>query len=140
MDQYDFDIANRMGEVFESIYDVSKYRELKKAYIDAFNDQDLNTIIANDSLYLLNRVRNLIVHEAGIVNRSFLDQYRLKFPGSSIGERIVYSPDVYSEMINSCSAMGIALLKRLSVKIDTVKMLMAFKTNQKKGENHLRTD
>jgi hypothetical protein len=77
--KYGFNVNNKLGNILSSKYDFTSCSGIKKAFID-LDKANKNTFdFLNDrNLFQLELIRNLIVHNAGIIDDSYLATPQLK--------------------------------------------------------------
>jgi hypothetical protein len=94
--KYDFNINNKLGEILSSKYDFTSCNGIKKAFID-LQKKKINKLkcLDNPIIYKLEITRNLIVHNAGIIDKEY--QKRTLTPNQSIGELLDINIEKYNE-------------------------------------------
>jgi len=71
--RYGYNVNNKLGNILSSKYDFTSCSGIKKAFVDLDKTQKNSFNFLNDNNLLeLENLRNLIVHNAGIVDETFL--------------------------------------------------------------------
>ena len=108
--KFGFNVNNRLGEILSSKYDFTSCSGIMKAFIDLDkNQKEAFNYLKNENLYQLELIRNLIVHNAGIIDDTFL--HKSKISNETLGKKISISTRKYSKYENSAIESMIKLLK-----------------------------
>lgn len=75
VEQHGFDLSNKMGEVLRSLGNLDDPETIKAVFqVICPNSEALRVALAQPELWKLYQRRNLLVHRAGVVDKSFLEK------------------------------------------------------------------
>lgn len=95
--KYNFDVNNKLGIVLSNKFDFTSCSGIKKAYMSLCRSKKSTFDILDDkNLLFLECLRNLIVHNAGIIDDSFLKKWP-EFKNKA-GKKILINNLVYSRL------------------------------------------
>jgi hypothetical protein len=105
MDEYDGDISNGLGDLLGNKR--ASFSDLSSLYYQAFDknqkkndmDSEIHAILENHKLYRLNKIRNLIVHQGGVVDDVFRSDRLLADYTIGSDGRIDFTPAEYGELL-----------------------------------------
>lgn len=125
MDEYGGNISKCLGDLLGNKR--ASFSELSSLFYQAFdknlkkNDRDIeiHSILENPKLYRLNKIRNLIVHQGGIVDDDFRNDRLLACFTIGSDGRIDFTPAEYGELVIEPIVMGIKLIERLTTILKT---------------------
>jgi hypothetical protein len=118
--EYDFDLSRRMGDVLIRLRAIDSIPVMRATFRVLWPDAiQLHDSLADNTLWILNQRRHLIVHRRGVIDRDYIDK-----TGADValgGELVVSASDVEahvsaviragSEMLR-CAAPGVASANR----------------------------
>lgn len=111
LSKYDFNLSACMGTILSDKLDFTSASGIAKAYKLIFNESEDIEHFNFDALTELEIIRHVIVHNAGFVDRSFLN--RSKNLNYKLGERINLSYDECSALCNAALKTGITILSSI---------------------------
>jgi hypothetical protein len=107
--KYEFNLNNKLGEILSNKYDFTGCSGIKKAFIDLDKKKkDKLNFLDNPIAYKLEITRNLIVHNAGIIDNEYLK--KTSIPDQILGELIDLNIEQYNQFEESISLTLIAIL------------------------------
>lgn len=109
LSKYEFNLNNKLGEILSNKYDFTGCSGIKKAFIDLDKKKkDKLNFLDNPIAYKLEITRNLIVHNAGIIDNEYLK--KTSIPDQTLGELIDLNIEQYNQFEESISLTLIAIL------------------------------
>lgn len=107
--KYGFNINNKLGNILAPKFDFTSCSGIKKAFLDLDKKKKNEMEFLNDSdLFNLEVTRNLIVHNAGIIDEIYLNRTRLS--NQTIGQKIDINVENYSKYENGMINTLVSLL------------------------------
>jgi hypothetical protein len=115
--KYGYNLNNKLGNILSCKYDFTSCSGIKKAFVDLDKTQKNSFNFLNDNNLLeLENLRNLIVHNAGIVDEAFLK--RSAITNKKLGVKIAVTTLEYQKF-ETAALHSLVKLLELSEKIRT---------------------
>jgi hypothetical protein len=112
---YNFDISRNMGDILARWNRLDDLGDIREGFNAIFPDcEPLRTALHQDSLWLLNQRRNLIVHRRGIVDRQYLS---MTGDVVEIGQELRITPDYMEASLMETRNAGIDILKASTAQV-----------------------
>jgi hypothetical protein len=67
-----YDLRGKVGTVLKESVNFTNLDEMRKAYRRVFHDKKINALLKNNAIDILQLVRNILVHKAGVVDAEFV--------------------------------------------------------------------
>ena len=120
--QYDYDLSKKMGSALLHKFDFTSSRGIKDAYSRAFpKSTDIKDAIDDKKIAWLEATRNVIVHNAGIIDREFCDKTNTNI--TEVGKRLRLNSRKVSEYGNSAMDIGLRVMISVSSNVSYAKSL-----------------
>ncbi len=118
--KYDFNLNNKLGEILSDKFDFTSCSGIKKAFIALDKKKKDNLIFLDNPIaYKLEITRNLIVHNAGIIDNEYLK--KTSIPNQTLGELIDLNIEQYNEFEECISLTIIEILDYCEETIKRIK-------------------
>ncbi len=118
--KYDFNLNNKLGEILSDKFDFTSCSGIKKAFIALDKKKKDNLIFLDNPIaYKLEITRNLIVHNAGIIDNEYLK--KTSIPNQTFGELIDLNIEQYNEFEECISLTIIEILDYCEETIKRIK-------------------
>jgi hypothetical protein len=87
LNKYGYDLSSSMGTILKSKYGFDSLEGIRSGYADAFADDapEITSLVNDKSLDALALVRNLIVHNGGKIDETYLRR-KSSLPPAAVGE------------------------------------------------------
>lgn len=109
---HDFDLSEKLGDVALEINACANSVAMGSAYAFLLgSDSESCKAIKSKEFFYLYRLRNIIAHKNGVVDKKFKDETQCAEP---IGERIELNPGVFDHCFDISKSLAKSLLKELS--------------------------
>jgi hypothetical protein len=108
LEEYDFNLKQKMGEIYSRNIDWSNYGMLIKS-LDIFNNS-LSRFLKSNSIWKLNQRRHLIVHKKGIIDKYYLDSTNDNF---KVGSELIITPEEFKIHLEDVKTAGLEMLNCL---------------------------
>lgn len=109
---HDFDLSEKLGDVALEINACSNSTSMGSAYAFLLGpDSETCKILKSKEFFYLCRLRNIIAHKNGVVDKKFKDETQCVEP---IGERLKVSPDVFDCCFDISKSLAKSLIKEIS--------------------------
>lgn len=110
LEKYDYDLRGSLGDLLRAKFDFTGVSSIEKAYSAAFGKSaGLDHVFDRaDDINLLECVRHLIVHRAGIVDEEFLKRTGFAAP---VGERFALDSPLVHKLVNAAIDSGCDLIQ-----------------------------
>jgi hypothetical protein len=115
LQKYNYDLSHHMGTILSGRYNFDRLDGMRDAFGDAFPPQatEIRQIVANKALDTLALVRNLIVHNGGIIDDAYLRRKSDLPPKlvAVLGSAIHLDGEIVAEVIRPVIDAGQRLLQ-----------------------------
>jgi hypothetical protein len=123
LQKYDYDLSHHMGTLLRERYHFDRLEGMRLAYAEAFPAQatEVHQPLANRALDTLVLVRNLIVHNGGIIDDAYLRR-KSDLPQKlvcKLGSEIELDGEVVAQIIRPVIEAGQSLLQAVDQWIST---------------------
>ncbi|KEA64087.1 hypothetical protein ADIMK_1822 [Marinobacterium lacunae] len=109
---YNFDLSEKLGDVALEINECANPTSMSSAYAFLLgSDSDSYKAIKSKEFFYFYKLRNLIAHKNGVVDKKFKDETGSSEP---IGERIRMSPDIFDQCFDVSKSLATSLLTEIS--------------------------
>lgn len=98
-------------KVYEIIENIPSSRKLMDSLI-SYTNINIPQDVKNDALYYLD-IRNLFVHNRGIMDRSFVNKHHVRHPDWRAGNKIPRSYQLYTEMYDAIKKLCLTIDRKL---------------------------
>lgn len=117
--QYDFDLSKKMGTALLYKFDFTSSKGIQEAYTYAFPKSiRIKNMLHNDTLIQLEASRNVIVHNAGVIDIDFCKKADTDI--SNVDKKLPLSNRKISEFINTSCEIGLEVMKSVSSIISNI--------------------
>jgi hypothetical protein len=116
LQKHQFDLRAHMGDAMAYKFHFSKFEDLKHAYSTIFDGEDsVLKHLADSALWVVNAVRNLLVHRGGIVDQAFLRKVKSNPELSALkaGDEMPLDGKMTAEMTGTCIGASTGLLSEI---------------------------
>jgi hypothetical protein len=104
VEQHGFDLSNKMGEVLKSLGNLDDLETMKAVFqVICPSSEALRVALAQPELWKLYQRRNLLVHRAGVVDKSFLEKTGEQF---EVGAKLTFVSEDVSRFFNLVRGVG----------------------------------
>ena len=123
----EYDLRDKMGKVLKRLkkVDFQSWYTIKDAYVAAFGNEveDIFDLPDHADMGVIESMRNLIAHRAGIVDQQFIDDVgnHPRFHGISINDEIEVDGLMAVEFHNCTARLGVALINHVEKKLEEFK-------------------
>ncbi len=117
--QYDFDLSKKMGTALLYKFDFTSSKGIQEAYTYAFPKSiGIKNRLHNDTLIQLEASRNVIVHNAGVIDIDFCKKADIDI--SNVDKKLPLSNRKISEFVSTSCEIGLGVIKSVSSIISNI--------------------
>jgi hypothetical protein len=111
--KYNYDISRNLGTVLKNKFDFTSCSGIRKAFSFAFpKNKDMEQILSKEELSELEATRNVIVHNAGIIDDAFCK--RVVADATFLGQKLELSNRKVAEFSNNVIDIGLFIMQVVS--------------------------
>ncbi|MEA2985847.1 MAG: hypothetical protein QOD94_2101 [Alphaproteobacteria bacterium] len=118
LQKYDYDLSHHMGDMLKERYSFDRLDGIRAAYADAGFDGDkkIASTVTHKSLDALALIRNVIVHNGGIVDQKYLDRMAdIPGPVAELGSPLLLDGEQVGALVATGAQSSANLLRYVDI-------------------------